>query len=167
MQELLQQLGIDWKLLLSQAVNFGLLLAILTFFLYKPLLRLMKERRKKIEEGLAKAEEAEAHLKEAHALKQQKLKEAEAEALTVLHAAELRAKAHETKLLDEAKRKEAEALARAQQLIEGEKERARRETRAEAAGLVKEVLIKTVEFNPKAVDEALVARAVKETARQN
>ncbi|MBI2623579.1 MAG: hypothetical protein HYW65_03320 [Candidatus Liptonbacteria bacterium] len=160
MSELLQQLGIDWRLLLSQAVNFGLLLAILSFFLYKPLLQLMKEREKRIKEGLTKAEEADAHLKDAQTLKVQKLKEAEAEALTVLRQAEARAKTHEAKLLEAAKQKEAEALAQAKRLAEAEREETRRETRREAAALVKEALIKTVELNPKAVDEALIAKAV-------
>ncbi|MBM3257439.1 MAG: ATP synthase F0 subunit B [Candidatus Liptonbacteria bacterium] len=167
MNELLSQLGIDWRLLLSQAVNFGLLVIILTFFAYKPLLRLMKERERKIKEGLAKAEEAEAQLKEAHTLKIQKLKEADAEALTVLQQADARAKAFELKCVETAKQKEAELVANAERLAKAEQEKVEQEMRREAVTLVKEALVKTVELNPKAVDEALITRAVEQVARAN
>ena len=161
MNELLQQLGIDWRLLLSQAVNFGLLIALLTFFLYKPLIRMMKERERRIKEGLTKADEAEAQLKEAHTLKKGKIKEAEAEALMILHQAEARAKVQEHALLDAAKQKEAELLANAARLVGAEKEKAARELRQEAVSFIRAALIKTVELDPKAVDEALITKAVK------
>jgi F-type H+-transporting ATPase subunit b len=58
MEQLLTQLGIDWHLLISQAVNFFLLLIVLRIFVYKPLLTVLRERREKIENGIIKAEEA-------------------------------------------------------------------------------------------------------------
>ena len=64
MAELAEQLGLDWKLLLSQAVNFLLLLFLLRKFAYLPLLKILKERRARIEEGLAKATEADKRLLE-------------------------------------------------------------------------------------------------------
>ena len=51
MSELLSQLGIDPKLLLSQGVNFGLVIIILTFLVYKPLVKILNERKQKIEFG--------------------------------------------------------------------------------------------------------------------
>jgi hypothetical protein len=38
MQQLLDNLGINWELLLSQAVNFALLLIVLRIFVYKPVI---------------------------------------------------------------------------------------------------------------------------------
>ncbi|MCR4328706.1 MAG: ATP synthase F0 subunit B [Patescibacteria group bacterium] len=160
MQELLQQLGIDWRLLLSQAVNFGLLLVILWMLTYKPLLRILKEREAKIKEGLAKAEEAEVHLREAHTLKKEKLKEAETEALALMQQAEARAHTHESKLIEAGKLKEAELIAHAQRLANAEKEKIEQEAKREAVTLVKAALIKTVELDPKTIDDALVAKAV-------
>ncbi len=58
MNDLFEQLGINWKLFLSQTVNFFILLFVLKVFVYKPLLAIIKERSKKIKEGLEKAEEA-------------------------------------------------------------------------------------------------------------
>ena len=51
MQQLLSQLGINWELLVSQAVNFALLLIVLRLFVYKPLLKLLHDRRARIQDG--------------------------------------------------------------------------------------------------------------------
>lgn len=61
--ELLQKLGVDWKLLLAQIVNFTILLSVLTFFVYRPLLRVIDERRERIRKSMDDAE-AIAHAKE-------------------------------------------------------------------------------------------------------
>lgn len=77
----LAQLGIDWKLLLAQVVNFGILLFILKRFAYQPMLRLMDERSAKIEQGLKDAEEA-----------AKKLRSVEEEEKTILAGARQQAK---------------------------------------------------------------------------
>jgi F-type H+-transporting ATPase subunit b len=65
MSELFSAFGIDWKLLLIQAVNFGVLLSVLTYFLYKPILRIIDERREKVAEGVRTAEAAAQRLADA------------------------------------------------------------------------------------------------------
>ncbi|TSC62846.1 MAG: F-type H+-transporting ATPase subunit b [Parcubacteria group bacterium Athens0416_74] len=65
MSELFAAFGIDWRLLLIQAVNFGVLLAALTYFLYKPILGIIDERREKVAEGVRTAEEAARKLADA------------------------------------------------------------------------------------------------------
>jgi F-type H+-transporting ATPase subunit b len=65
MNELFATFGINWKLLLIQAVNFGVLLGALTYLLYKPVLRILDERRAKIEEGVRAAEAASQRLADA------------------------------------------------------------------------------------------------------
>ncbi len=74
MQQLVQQLGIDWRLLLSQAVNFALLLIVLRLYVYKPLLKIMHDRKLRIEEGLTKADEADRRLAETEEMRRQKMK---------------------------------------------------------------------------------------------
>lgn len=64
MNAILTTFGVDWRLLLINAVNFGLLLAALTYFLYKPVMRVLEERRHKIAKGVEDAQAAEARLKE-------------------------------------------------------------------------------------------------------
>ena len=65
MNQLFATFGINWKLLLIQGINFGLLLAALTYFLYRPLMKIIDERRGKIAEGVRAAEASEQRL--AHA----------------------------------------------------------------------------------------------------
>lgn len=57
--ELLQKLGVEPLVLIAQVVNFGILLGALWVILYRPVLRLLEQRRKTIEEGLANAKEYE------------------------------------------------------------------------------------------------------------
>jgi F-type H+-transporting ATPase subunit b len=162
MGELLTKLGIDGKLLLSQAANFLILIWLLRKFAYKPLLKVMKERRAKIEEGLLKAEEAETRLHEANETAKGKIKEAEGEAVAILRSTEEKAKKVEADLLVEARKKETDVLANAERVASTKAEEAAAKVRAEAAGLIRAALVKAIGIKPEAVDEALVARAVEE-----
>jgi F-type H+-transporting ATPase subunit b len=65
MQQLVSVFGLDWKLLLIQGVNFGILLVLLWYFLYRPVLRIIDERREKVAEGVRLSEAAHTRLKEA------------------------------------------------------------------------------------------------------
>lgn len=65
MSELFTAFGLDWRLLLIQALNFAILLAVLWKFLYTPVLKMIDERRTKIVEGVQKAEAADRKLADA------------------------------------------------------------------------------------------------------
>ena len=65
MDELLEVFGVNWKLLLAQGFNFALLLVLLTYFLYRPVLKIIDERREKIARGVKTAEDAAHKLAEA------------------------------------------------------------------------------------------------------
>lgn len=64
MSQVLSVFGIDWRLLLINAVNFGLVLVALWYFLYAPVLKMLEERRKKVEQGVLDAESAKRRLAE-------------------------------------------------------------------------------------------------------
>jgi F-type H+-transporting ATPase subunit b len=158
-------LGIDWHLLLSQAVNFFLLLVVLRIFVYKPLLKLLHDRRRRIEEGLVKADEADKRLLEVEEIGKGKIKEAEMQAVGILRKTEGDAKELEARLLAEAKRKEAEELANAAVRLKAQEADSRRATEKEAAAMVKRAIAKTVELSPEKIDDALIAKAVKEAGQ--
>jgi F-type H+-transporting ATPase subunit b len=160
MQQLFDQLGINWQLLLSQAVNFILLLIVLRIFVYKPLLKLLHDRREKIEEGLTKAEEASRRLHEVDLISKGKIKEAEATAVSILKKTELDAKTLEERLVAEAKRKEEDAMKSAAARLRSQEEESRRAMEQEAARLVRLAITKTVELSPEKIDDALIAKAV-------
>lgn len=58
MEELFSTFGIDWKLIIAQAVNFGVLFVALWLLLYKPVMKTLDERAKKIAQGVEDAERA-------------------------------------------------------------------------------------------------------------
>jgi F-type H+-transporting ATPase subunit b len=60
--EILQSLGIDWKILLAQIINFLVILFLLKKFAYKPFLKILRERKKIIRQGIEKSEKAEKML---------------------------------------------------------------------------------------------------------
>lgn len=161
MTELFTQLGIDWRLLLSQAVNFLLLVVILRTFAYRPLLKLLRERRTKIEEGIRKTEEADLRLAEVNLLAKDKLKQAEKESLEILRQTEKQAKRLEAELLQKAKEKEAAEIKNAELIIQAKMEEAKQAIYKEAAEIVKRAIIKTVELEPEKIDDALVEKAIK------
>jgi F-type H+-transporting ATPase subunit b len=162
MQELLSQLGINWKLFLSQAVNFGLLLIVLRIFAYKPLLALMRERREKIEQGLVKAEEADKRLIDANEMVKEKMKGAEQEGLAMLRKTEEQAKALEARLTASAHEKEALMMKEAEMKAIEKQRESEEAFRKEAAELVRMAIVKTVEMSPEAIDKSLIEKAVKE-----
>jgi F-type H+-transporting ATPase subunit b len=162
MQQLLDQLGINGELLLSQAVNFVLLLIVLRIFVYKPLLKLLHDRRAKIEEGLTKADEAERRLHEVDEINKGRIKQSEMEALAILKKTEADAKTLQERLLAEAHRREAEAAAGAAVRFRAQEEESRRVVEKEAAAFVRRAIVRTVELAPEQIDDALIARAVGE-----
>jgi F-type H+-transporting ATPase subunit b len=162
MQQIFSQLGINWSLLLSQAVNFALLLIVLRIFVYKPLIKLLHDRRVRIEDGLTKADEAERRLREVDLMGKEALKRAENEAVALLKDTEGRAKTLEERLLGEIKKKESEESAAAAARLKEQEEASRRETEKAAAALVRQAIVRTVELSPEVIDDALIARAVKE-----
>lgn len=80
MDQLFAAFGIDWKVLLAQSVNFGVLLVGLTYFLYKPILKLLKERQETIAKGVQDAEDAAKKVKEIDASRAETIQKAEREA---------------------------------------------------------------------------------------
>jgi F-type H+-transporting ATPase subunit b len=160
--ELLFQLGINWKLFLSQAVNFFILLLVLTFFVYKPLIKIIKERSTKIKEGLDKAEEADVRLKEIDVIGVEKIKEAEQKGIEIIKATENKAKVLDKEILDKAEKKQKEINELLKQSYTKQQEEARTKILAEAGDLIKKVIVKTVELKPEAIDEALIKKAVAE-----
>lgn len=60
--EILNQFGINPILLAAQVVNFLILLFILKKFLYKPILKVLEERKQRIADSLKNAEEIERKL---------------------------------------------------------------------------------------------------------
>lgn len=160
MKEIFEQLGIDWKLFLSQLLNFFVLLVILKIFVYKPLLNILRERKKRIEEGLSKAKEADERLKTVDEIGKKKLKEAENKGVALIAESHNKAKKIEEDLTLKAHKKEEELLKKTEVLLEGKKEEFYSAMQKDVVDLVKQVIAKTVALSPEKIDDILVKKAI-------
>ena len=160
MEDFIQKFGVDWKLLVSQAVNFLLLLAILQIFAYKPIVDILNKRKARIEDGLANADVADKRLAEIETLKNEELRKAELSAQVLMKATEDRAKEKEAEMMAVTNKKVEVAVLEAKKLIAAKRAESEIEMGKEAVAMVKEALLKTVALDPSAVHEALIKEAV-------
>ncbi len=160
MNELFEQLGINWKLFLSQAVNFFILLIVLRAFVYKPILLVIKERSKKIKEGLEKAEEASVRLKEVDIIAKNKLKQADQDSIDIIKKTEKQAKFLENNLQKKAENHQKELMEQIRLDYKKQQEEVKHLVYKEAFELVKKAIEKTVELSPEAIDDALIKKVV-------
>ena len=134
MGSLLSTFGIDWHLLLAQGANFLILAALLTWLLYKPVLKMVKERERVVAQGVEDAERATEKLAAADGEGAKRVREADQTATSIMETARQgaeeaktlatkEAEARALKIVQDAEARAAEASARA--LRESEKEIAR------------------------------------------
>src|SRR5258708_24276934 len=102
--------GWNWQLFLSQVVSFCIVAFLLRRFAYKPILGVLEERRRRIEEGLINAEKIKKELAEAEKRYQEILAKANADAQKMIDEAR-ESSAHL------AERKGQEAITAAEQII--------------------------------------------------
>jgi F-type H+-transporting ATPase subunit b len=134
MSALLSAFGIQTHLLVAQLINFGVLLAVLSYFLYKPVMKTLDERRLVVAKGVEDAQKATEALEGAQEKAHEIERSAEADAGEIVNRAREEANHERDRLVKEAQDRadgiEKDAQARAkeaheQALRESEKEIAR------------------------------------------
>lgn len=101
MEEIVHALGIEWKHLLAQVINFGILTFVLFKLVYKPLLKVIDERIEKTKEADQKSSSIEEKLLEIKNLEKKTLDEARSTSKQILAQAENNALLLAKKLEDE------------------------------------------------------------------
>jgi len=134
--ELFDTLGIDWRMILAQIVNFSILLFVLNKALYKPLMRILEDRRARIQKGLADAEEARVARGNAESEKQLILAEARHEALEIINRARAEAEEVKQRLIQEGHEEKTLLIQAGQHQAEQEKNRAMKDAEASVSELV-------------------------------
>jgi len=133
MSELFAAFGINWKLLLVQSFNFGILLVALWYFLYRPVLKLIDERREKIAEGVRTAEAASKRLEEARGEGEKLVGNASREAESIVASARSRAEEKASEIAQNADARAQAILADASARAEEAKRQALKESEREIA----------------------------------
>lgn len=114
--EIFESLGVNWKILLGQIINFLLILYLVKRFALKPFLRILKERKEKIEEGVEKANEAERRIKMLEEERGKILGESQEKAGLILRKGEERGREKEEEILMAAEKEKQRVLADAKKL---------------------------------------------------
>jgi len=156
-------LGIELPHLLAFMINFGLLLFLLTFVLYKPITKTLDERAAKIKESLEKAEQIKQESVRAEESVKAQIEAGRKEGQAII----AQATQNGERLKEEAKaeaRKEAEALiARAQAQIESDREESFNKLRREFADLAVLAAEKVIEQSlDKKAHEKLIEKVLEE-----
>jgi len=133
MQEVLQAFGIDWRLIVIQVFNFALLMAALWYFLYTPVLNLIKERQDKIAKGVTDADEAAELREKANEERAETLESAHKEAEAVVARAETAAQEQSAEIVSSAEQRAESIVRDAHARGDEEKAKLKREAEAEVA----------------------------------
>ena len=136
MARVLSTFGIDWRLLIVNAVNFALVLVALWYFLYAPVMKMLEERRQRVAQGVRDAQTAAAELAATQAARAGVLAAAGKEADQVMAAARAAGTAKERELAQKGEAAAALAVREAQARAEELKARAIEESRQEVAKLI-------------------------------
>lgn len=133
MEQLIESFGIDGKLIVAQIINFVILLALLSYFLYKPMLKLLAERQEKIAKGITDAEAAAKARATADEEKRAVLTEAAQKASEVEKQAAQTAQKRGEEIVQEASEKAAGIVANAEKAGEALKQKAQKDAEADVA----------------------------------
>jgi F-type H+-transporting ATPase subunit b len=131
-QEIARTFGVDWSHLIAQTISFLIVCALLYRFAYRPVLKMLEDRRQQIALGLANAEKIKAELAQTAAQRQEVLTEANAQATRLIeegHLAAARVREQETR----------KAIAEAEQIIVKAREAAAQDYARMLADLKREV----------------------------
>ncbi len=165
--EALTKLGINPLLLIAQIVNFLILLWILNRFLYKPILKLFKDRSTKIETGIKTAEDLKRQAAEAEERHRQYLDEAKKEAHRIIEQATKLGDEEKKKIIEMANEEAKKIVERTMQEIAVEKQNIMADIKKEVGEMVVELSASMIK---KRMDEktqrALIEEAIKEVERE-
>ncbi len=121
MNQFLSAFGIEWSALVAQAVNFLILVFVLSRYVYKPVLGIIDRRREAIAESMEKVKEIE-HAKEKVDLERAAiLRKADIEAGALLERAKTEAETVRTEIEKAAKLQAAQIVTKGMEQLENER----------------------------------------------
>ena len=165
--EALTKLGINPLLLIAQIVNFLILLWILNRFLYKPILKLFKDRSSKIEDGIKTAENLKKQAAEAEERHRQYLEEAKKEAHRIIEQATKLGDEEKKKIIEMANEEARKIVDKTMQEINAEKQNIMAEIKKEVGEMVVTLSASMIK---KKLDEksqrTLIEEAIKEVEKE-
>jgi len=165
--EFLNEFGIQPTLLIAQIVNFLIILFLLKKFFYKPIIKLLDDRKKKIEESLKNADLIEERLKQTEEKSIQIIEEARRNSQNLISESKKEADRILAQAAIEARKSTEQTILDAQTQLNVQKEQMKKELEGETLTLVVEVVRKVLgrTVSPKE-KQVLTSRAASEIGRK-
>lgn len=161
--EFIEKFGIDWKLLIAQAVNFAIVLLVLWKFAYKPILKLLHDREQKIDQSLKDADRVEKLKVEMEEEKSVVLAQAKKEAQVIFQDAQKKIELNRQTQVDKTKSEVAQLVTKAKEEISAEKTKAMKQAEKELGAIAVSIAEKLVKRELNGKDqERLVSETLKE-----
>jgi F-type H+-transporting ATPase subunit b len=162
-----EKLGINWGLLVAQLFNVVLIVWLLTMFLYRPVLNMLNERTRRIQDSLKEAEQVKEQLARANQDYDAKLAQARQEAAAILAQAQERAKAQEAEIVAQARQEAERVRAEAREQASQERDRLLRDLKGQMAELVTLTASRVLGEELKANHDRLIEESLASLGRQN
>jgi F-type H+-transporting ATPase subunit b len=162
-----EKLGINWGLLIAQIFNVAILLWLLTRYLYRPVLNMLNERTRRVQEGLQNAERIKEQLARAKQDYDAELARARQEAAGILAQAQERAKVQEQEIIAQARQEGERIRAEAREQAVQEREQLLRDLKNQMAELVTMTATRVLGEELKANHDRLIEESLASLGRQN
>ena len=88
-EQIARTFGVDWTHLVAQIISFVIVCGVLYKFAYRPILKMLEERRQQIAQGLANAEKIKAELDRTEAQRQEVLAQAQTQSAKFIEDARI------------------------------------------------------------------------------
>ncbi len=157
---LISQLGIDWKLLTAQIVNFTILLLILKKFLYMPVLDMLHKRSNVIAKSIQEAKKIEEDCRKLEADKEKEMSEARIKAKNIISEAAGLAEKEKEKIIFSAHEDSSKMMLNAKNIIRMQKEQMLKETEKEVGMMAVAVVEKFFKTDVSKSDQEKIIKNV-------
>jgi F-type H+-transporting ATPase subunit b len=151
--EIFSTLGINWQLLLAQIVNFGVIMFVLAKFVYRPVLKIVDERREATRKAMDDVAKIEHQKQEMDELRTEQLRKLDEESGQYLERARKQAEKVQADMLAKAKAEVDEMLARGRKQLQTERQEAVDTLQDTVAGVVVRMTEKILEREFGAADQ--------------
>ncbi len=136
MDSFISTFHIDWKIIIAQVVNFGIVLFVLQYLALGPVRKLMAEREERIKKGLDDAKKNEEILKNTKHEYDSALAKARGEANEIFQEGKKEAEDKKREMLLSASKEVETMIANGKKVLEAEKEKMVNEAKQEIVSLV-------------------------------
>ena len=164
--DILKDFGVEPLLLLAQIINFIILLYILKRFLYKPILKVLEERKKRIETSMKQADDMQNRFDESTKKQEELLNKGREEATRIVEESKQEARALSTLIQAETKQNVQDSLKKNQESLELEQQKMVAEARGQIVDMIASATEKVVTKSLKESDkERLIQQSIKDIKR--